>query len=180
MEGPNFVLDRKKYHRHNLHTLPSELEPSKVTSKSDDEVHAFFGELNPLSNFHPCKFTVGNEEFHSSKQWIQSRKAELCGDMIAKNRIMKSEDAQDSKEIARDINNFDRREWLNHTEEMCYEGIKEKFLQNEALLNSLLRTENKILIEASFDNDWGTGIPLGNRDCLNKNKWKTEGILGRN
>ena len=66
LEGPNFVLDGKKYHRQNLHTLPAELEPSKVTSKTNNEVHAFFGELNPLSNFHPCNFTVNNEEFQES------------------------------------------------------------------------------------------------------------------
>ena len=179
MEGPNFVLDGKKYHRQNLHTLPIELDPSKVTSKTNDEVHAFFGELNPLSNFHPCKFTVNNEEFHSSEQWIQSRKADFCKDRITKNRIMNSKDALDSKDIARDITNFNRRAWLDQAEEICYLGIREKFVQNEELMEALKKTENKTLIEASFDSDWGTGIPLSSKNCLCRNKWKSEGILGR-
>ena len=144
MEGPNFVLDGKKYHRQNLHTLPIELDPSKVTSKTNDEVHAFFGKLNPLSNFHPCKFTVNNEEFHSSEQWIQSRKAESCKDRITKNGIMNSEDTLDSKEIAKDITNFNWRAWLDHAEEICYLGIKEKFIQNEELMDALQKTETKL------------------------------------
>ena len=179
MEGPNFVLDGKKYHRQNLHTLPNELDPSKVTSRSNDETHAFFGELNPLSNFHLCKFTIDNEEFHSSEQWIQSRKAEFCKDKLTMNRIMNSEDALDSKEIARDISNFNQRAWLDQAEEICYLGIKEKFLQNKALMDTLLQTENKTLVKASFDSDWGTGIPLSNGNCLDRSKWKSEGILGR-
>ena len=39
-------------------------------------------------------------------------------------------------------------------------------------------TGTKTLIEASFNDDWGTGVPLGHGDCLNTAKWKTEGILG--
>ena len=179
MEGPNFVLDGKKYHRQNLHTLPVELEPAKVTSKMNDEVYAFFGELNPLSNLHPCKFTVNNEEFHSSEQWIQSRKAEFCKDRITMNRIMNSEDALDSKETAKDITNFNWRAWLDQAEELCYPGIREKFVQNDELIEALKKTENKTLIKASFDSDWGTGIPLNNENCLCRSKWKTEGILGR-
>ena len=92
------------------------------------------------------------------------------------NRIMNSEDALDSKEIARDISNFNRRAWIDQAEEICYLGIKEKFLQNRALMDTLLQTENKTLVEASFDSDWGT---LNNVNCLDRSKWKSEGILGR-
>ena len=133
----------KKYHRQNLHTLPSELEPMKVTSKTNSEVHAFFGELNPLSNFHPCTFTLDDEEFHSSEQWIQYKKAEYCKDRLAKERIMNSEDALECKEIARDITNFNRRAWVAQAEELCYPGIKEKFKQNEHLMGALLDTGEK-------------------------------------
>ena len=46
-------------------------------------------------------------------------------------------------------------------------------------MGALLSTEDKTLIEASFDSDWGTGIPLSNENCLLKDQWKTEGILGK-
>ena len=52
----------------------------------------------------------------------------------------------DSKEIARDINNFDRRSWNEVVEELCYEGVKQKFLQNQHLLDGLLKTGNKTLV----------------------------------
>ena len=85
----------------------------------------------------------------------------------------------DSKETARDINNFDRKSWNEVTEELCYEGERQKFLQNQHLLDELLQTGNKTLVESSYDDVWGTGIPLSNRNCLVKEQWKSFGILGR-
>ena len=96
MEGPYLKLDGKKYHRYNIHTLPAQLGPSEVTSVSDEDRIGFFGELNPFSNFHPCVFTVNGLEYHSSEQFIQSKKAEYFGDNIAKDRILHCEDAMDS------------------------------------------------------------------------------------
>ena len=82
------------------------------------------------------------------------------------------------KETSRDINNFDSKAWNNVAEELCYEGVRQKFLQNQHLLDELLRTGNKTLVESSYDDVWGTGIPLSNRNCLVKEQWKSIGILG--
>ena len=58
-------------HCQNIHTLPDDLNPVDITSKTKEEVLAFSGELNPLSNFHPCKFNLEGETFNSSEQYIQ-------------------------------------------------------------------------------------------------------------
>ena len=76
-------------------------------------------------------------------------------------------------------NNFDRKSWNEVAEELCYEGVRQKFLQNQHLLDELLQTGNKTLVESSYDDVWGTGIPLSNRNCLVKEQWKSFRILGR-
>ena len=179
MEGAHIVLDGIHYYRENIHTLPPELSADKVTSEINEEVVAFFGELHPLSNFHSCKFNFEGETFHSSEQLIQLKKAELFGDQAARERILNSTDAQDSKEIAMDIANYNRDEWNKSAENLCYEGIRQKFVQNPSLQNYLLDTGNKTLVEASYDNVWGTGIPLGSVNSLNPTNWKSIGILGK-
>ena len=83
LEGPQLVIEGKRYHHQNIHTLPEDLNPVEVTSKSNENIFAFFGELNPLSSFHPCKFTINGETFNSSEQYIQWTKAKYCGDKIA-------------------------------------------------------------------------------------------------
>ena len=179
MSGPHIVIDGKHFHRHNIHTLPLDLEATSVTSKSDDATYAFFGELNPLSNFHSCTFTYEGEEFHSSEKLIQYKKAEYCNDEPAMRRILASSDAQDSKEIARDITSYNHSSWNEHAEDLCYEGIKAKYMQNPNLLNHLLETGNRTIIEACTDETWGAGVTLGDKNCLNPTKWTSKGILGK-
>ena len=78
-----------------------------------------------------------------------------------------------------DIANYKRDEWNKLVENLCYEGICQKFVQNPSLQNYLLDTGNKTLVEASYNNVWGTGKLLGSEDSLNPTKWKSVGILGR-
>ena len=179
LDGPHLVVDGKHYHRQNLHTLPDDLDPVLATSKKDDTIIGFFGELHPFSNFHPCKFTIEGLEFHSSEQFIQMKKAEYFNDNIARERILNAEDAQDCKEISRDINHFDKKSWNAVAKELCEPGITEKFIQNRNLLSYLMDTGNKTIVEASFDEIWGTGSHISSKDALNKNKWRGTNILGK-
>ena len=180
MEGPHLVLDGKHYYRGNLHTLPAELDPFDVTSKSDNNTVAFFGELNPLSNFHEARFYCEGEEFHCSEQFIQWKKATYFKDRITERRILNCSNALTCKETARDIKGFNKDEWDSNAEELCYEGIKQKFKQNPHLKDVLLDTGNKTLVESCLDNVWGTGKTLSDPDCLTSSEWiDGVGILGK-
>ena len=61
---------------------------------------------------------------------------------------------------------------------LCYPGIEAKFLQNEEHMKLLLETGDRMIAEASYDNVWGTGIPLQLSDCLKQKEWGQIGILG--
>ena len=93
MEGPQLVIDGKRYKRGNLHTLPDDLDATMLCSKTNEEVLAFFGELHPFSNFHQCSFTLEGHLFHSSEQYIQWKKACFFGDNTAQEHLLNSEDA---------------------------------------------------------------------------------------
>ena len=43
----------------------------------------------------------------------------------------------------------------------------------------MLETGNRTLVEASFDDIWGTGIHITSRDALEKNKWRSVRLLGK-
>ena len=66
----------------------------------------------------------------------------------------------ESKNIAYGLR--DPLSWNNVAKEKCKPDVKAKFVQNRALMNILLNTGNKRLIESSFDKLWGSGIPLHN------------------
>ena len=52
LEGAKFILDGKSYSKESLHKLPEKISSYNVSTKQNDEVVGFFGELSPFSNFH--------------------------------------------------------------------------------------------------------------------------------
>ena len=107
MEKDQIVIDGKRYGMRNLHQLPADLSTFKCTSEESDNCIGFFGELNELSNFHPCKFKVNGSTYSSSEQWIQYCKARYFKDNIRMAQIMATENALESKQLAKDIAGYD-------------------------------------------------------------------------
>ena len=179
MDKDQVVIDGKRYGLHNLHQLPPDLSTFKCTSEETEDCIGFFGELNELSNFHPCKFKVDGLTYSSSEQWIQHCKAKYFKDNISMAQIMSSENALESKLLGRDIIGYDERKWKDVAYQECYRGLFEKFQQNENLKKVLMDTGNKTLVESSYDQTWGTGFPLNDPACLDRTKWYNPGILGK-
>ena len=132
----------------------------KATEKSNDTHIVFSGELSPYSNFHHSPFIINGQQFHSSKQWVQYQKALMFGDSFTANQILQSETPLECKKLGYNINGVDKEKWTNIGYEICFDGIREKFLQNPPLLSMLKTTTPKILAEATEDRLWGTGIKL--------------------
>ena len=179
MEDDKVVIKGKHYGMDNLDELPSDLEIFKITSKENRDVIGFFGELNPLSNFHPAEFTVNETTYHCSEQFIQQTKALYFSDTETADKIMNASTPLECKNIARKISNFHQETWDSVAKSECAKGINEKFLQNPDLLDVLLnRTGTKTIIESAKDDVWGTGVALHSPNCLIRTKWTSQGIMG--
>ena len=178
MEGDILVLKGLSHTVHNLHKLPPELNEFSVSSKSDSKSVCFFGELNAFSNFNLAKFSINGIEFHSSEQYIQYVKVMYFKDTSTATEILNTDTALQCKELSRAITNFTLNHWNADAKDQCYPGIEAKFLQNEEHMKLLLETGDKKIAEASYDNVWGTGIPLQLSDCLKQKEWGQIGILG--
>ena len=141
----------------------------------------FFGELSPLSNFHPANFTVNGVHYTSSEQFIQHTKALLFNDYATAKKIINATNAMECKELSREILNFEKTTWEKNAKSKCKPGIFQKFYQNSCLRDVLIHcTGDKQIIESAKDKFWGTGIPLQDDDCLNPRKWLSRGpgIMG--
>ena len=88
MDDNRIILKGKSYTIHTLNQLPEELNAFKVTSKEDHNTIGFFGEINPLSNFHPAPFKLEGIDYIFSKQFIQASKAKYFGDHKTLNNIL--------------------------------------------------------------------------------------------
>ena len=179
LERDVLTLKGKRYTVRNIGELPSELSGFHVSSKSNEDTYAFFGELNPFSNFHPSPFKLNNITYNTSEHYIQSEKAKHYGDSNMELAILSCETALEAKKLGHQISKpNDTMEWKEVAKEVCAPGMREKFHQNTNLMLLLLSTNHQTLVEASHDTTWGTGIPLRDEKCLENTEWKSTGILG--
>ena len=68
LEDDHLIIKGKTFTRQNINDLPDDISAFKVTSRENENTVGFFGELNPLSNFHRCYFKINEKWFHSSEQ----------------------------------------------------------------------------------------------------------------
>ena len=177
LEGDTLVIKSQKYTINDLHKLPEKLNSFNATSTLNDNNIAFFGELNPLSNFHPAKFNFDGKDFTCSEQLIQCTKATYFGDSDTAQKILESKTGIECKRLSRDIDNYNHEDWKEVAKIQCERGITEKYLQNGSLMRTLINTGSKTIVESSRDTLWGTGIDLHSDDTLTREKWKNVGIL---
>ena len=164
--------------------LPNSLSTVNVTSKSNETTFGYFGELNPLSNFHPSPFVLYDQEYHCSKQFIQEAKAKYFNDAETYKKLRNTKTGLECKIIAKQTKNFNGKKWEQVAKDICKPGIKQKFQVNQRPRSLLLdHTKNKLIIECTKDMLWGTGVPLENEKCLDSSMWrgngtKKQGIMG--
>ena len=76
------------------------------------------------------------------------------------------------------VQNYNHQGWIDSLETLCTNGIRAKFEQNPPLLRALMNTGDKVIVESSKDDIWGTGVPLFRWDCLQEKLWMSRGKLG--
>ena len=179
MVADRLIINGTSYGVDDIPTLPPDLAPYKAAEKSNDTHLVFSGELSPYSNLHRSPFTINGQQSHSSEQWIQYQKALAFGDSYTANLILQSESAIGCKQLSYKMKGVDNVKWHNEGYEPCFDGVREKFAQNELLLSLLKTTSPKIVAEATLDRLWGTGIALRDTCALNTDKWSSTGWLSR-
>ena len=177
LQDEYLVLNGIRYGLRDIPKLPEEMATYKAAQKTDDNALAFHGEFSPFSNFHPCKFTINHQTFSSSEQFIQYQKALMFGDSVIADQILTCDNAYEAKHLGYHIAGFDMKRWINDGYSLCYDGIHAKFTQNRNLLMMLKSTAPKVLVEATSDRLWGTGISLRDHQALNPDKWHNKGWM---
>ncbi len=99
------VVDNKACNIQNIHTLPAELNPSKIATRAiGDNMMAFFGGQSPLSNFHLLKFNIEGIKYKWNEQFNQKKEAEYVNDDDTGARIMKATTPLDCYKIGWELN----------------------------------------------------------------------------
>lgn len=123
-------------------------------------------------------FNDGHVKYLFMEQYMMAEKARLFGDKEIEEKIMSCNDPNEIKGLGRKVRNFDEEVWNNIKYSIVVNGNYNKFIQNEKLKAFLLSTEDKILVEASpDDNVWGIQMAEEDVDIKNPKLWRGENLL---
>ena len=104
----------------------------------------------------------------------------MFGDTETYNEILCCTTSLECKNLSKQIQNVDERKWEEEALNACLPGIRAKFYQNTNVMDTLLnKTGMKRIVKCASDRLWGTGVPLGDPECLDPTKWISQGILGQ-
>ena len=110
---------------------------------------------------------------------MMAEKARLFGDEEVEKEIMNTSDPKLMKALGRKVRNFDPQVWDKVKYSIVLNGNYYKFTQNKEMMDFLLSTGNKILVEASpMDTIWGIGLGKDNEKAHNIASWRGQNFLG--
>lgn len=93
------LFQGKSYRVSELETLPVELRPSILCTRSSEEAIVFFGKYAPLSNHHRSPFSVKDTTYNTVEQYLAVAKANLSGKKELMEKAKTQSDQADSKKI---------------------------------------------------------------------------------
>nr|WP_294668056.1 NADAR family protein [uncultured Blautia sp.] len=132
-----------------------------------------------LSNWYPSQFSINGIQFSSMEQYMMYKKAVCFKDDDIAKKILGSIDVARIKALGRLVRNYNDSYWSGIRQIVVYEGLLEKFKQNEDLKRKLLGTGNSILAECAIrDKIWGIGLSMKNPDRFELENWNGQNLLG--
>ena len=132
-----------------------------------------------LSNWYPEAFIGDHLTYLTAEHFMMAEKARLFGDQETRQKILDSKNPGAAKRLGRQVKGFDEAEWLKARMDIVIKGNYAKFSQNQDLRDYLIKTGNKILVEASpVDKIWGIGLAKDHEFAEIPQKWRGLNLLG--
>lgn len=138
-----------------------------------DEVNGY------LSNWYLSDFNINGIKYSSMEQYMMHQKALVFQDKEIAQKILETSNVGKIKKLGREVKNYDDIVWNGMRQVIVYQGLLEKFRQNEELKEKLLATEQNILAECAVqDKIWGIGLSMKDEKRFYMEKWQGQNLLG--
>lgn len=138
-----------------------------------DEVNGY------LSNWYLSDFEMNGVKYSSMEQYMMYQKAVLFNDNEIAEQILEISDVGKIKALGRMVRNYNDTIWNGMRQILIYEGLLEKFRQNNTLKDRLLATGQDILAECAVqDKIWGIGLSMKDEKRFNMDEWQGQNLLG--
>lgn len=132
-----------------------------------------------FSNWYLSDFCVRDRKFSSMEQYMMYQKAVLFQDTEIAEQILQTTDVGKIKALGRLVKNYEDAIWSGMRQVIVYQGLLEKFRQNDELKQKLLATQDHILAECAVqDKIWGIGLSMKDERRFDRKEWQGQNLLG--
>ncbi len=132
-----------------------------------------------FSQWFESPFTINGLTYKTTEHWMMAHKAKLFNNTDLSYKIINCNKPGEAKELGRQVIHFDDQIWNKHRFEIVKSGNIHKFNQNRNLGDYLIKTGDRILVEASpVDTIWGIGLAKDYQDIENIYSWRGLNLLG--
>ncbi len=144
-----------------------------VCFHNPDEINGY------LSNWYLSDFTIGGIKYSSIEQYMMYQKAICFNDREIAEKILQTDNVGKIKALGREVKDYNDTVWNGLRQITVYDGLLEKFRQNDELKEKLLSTNADILAECAVaDKIWGIGISMKDEKRFDMSKWQGQNLLG--
>lgn len=169
--------------KYNLDWLKAEVARGQIT-----KFLYFWGHMNKqnepvgrfcFSQWFEAPFTVDDVRYPTAEHWMMAQKARLFGDTATEQRILAARTPGETKQLGRQIKDFNEGTWVRERYEIVRVGNLHKFGQHPLLMEYLMQTKGRILVEASpIDPIWGIGLAQDDPRSADVGAWEGLNLLG--
>jgi len=132
-----------------------------------------------FSQWFESAFQVNGRTYKTTEHWMMAQKALLFENHEIFEKILQCDKPGEAKDLGRQVIGFDEIVWKANRFEIVRLGNIHKFNQNRDLGEYLLKTGDRILVEASpIDTIWGIGLTKDSNNIDNLYTWRGLNLLG--
>ena len=140
--------------------------------------HLFYGGV--FSQWYHSPMTIDGVQYNCAEQYMMAQKARVFQDGYALCSIMESDSPSEQKAIGRGVKGFNQPVWDSVSRAVVMRASLAKFTSSERLLDQLMDTTGRLLVEASpTDVIWGIGLAENDPRCHDREQWRGTNWLGQ-
>lgn len=132
-----------------------------------------------LSNWYLSDFEIDGIQYSSMEQYMMYQKSILFHDNEIAEQILSTSNVGKIKALGRSVKNYEDKVWNGLRQIIIFQGLIEKFRQNDDLKAKLLDTQEDILAECAVqDKIWGIGLSMKDDRRFDMEEWQGQNLLG--
>lgn len=147
--------------------------------KTTDTMVLFWRTAEIYSNWHPAEFEESGIRFANTEQYMMWCKAKRFGNHVLAASMLTVSGPKKLKDLGRQVTGYQEEVWERERMPMMVRACWLKFTQNPAMRDELLATGDRMLVEASPEDDiWGILLAEDDPRSLDPAQWLGRNLLG--